>query len=334
MLQRILLALLLLMPLHVHATDEIAVQTIALSSPLNQAKAEISGLSWCGDKLIFLPQYPERLSEDGNSYLYYLERQEILDYVDRVVSKPLQAKPLPIKQNELRKALPFFDGFEAIACKEDKLWLSIESLNAEGTYQSFVVTGVISFAQPAVIEVALQDLVQLDTQSKLENMGDEAIVMLGDDVIAIHEINDPRAVPWPKARRVSRQTKAVSELSFPHIPFRITDATELDSDNRFWVMNYKYSGDKFSRDARDLLSEKYGKGDSHKTYYNVERLVELEINDDQIKLVDSAPISLKMIDVEGRNWEGLVRLENRGFLLVTDEHPATIFGFVPFTRQP
>jgi hypothetical protein len=31
----------------------------------------------------------------------------------------------------------------------------------------------------------------------------------------------------------------------------------------------------------------------------------------------------------GRNWEGLVRLDDRGFLLVTDLFPGTILGFVP-----
>ncbi len=31
-----------------------------------------------------------------------------------------------------------------------------------------------------------------------------------------------------------------------------------------------------------------------------------------------------------RNWEGIVRLENRGFLLMTDKYPETLFGFVEY----
>jgi hypothetical protein len=30
-----------------------------------------------------------------------------------------------------------------------------------------------------------------------------------------------------------------------------------------------------------------------------------------------------------RNWEGIVRLDERGFLLMTDEDPDTILAFVP-----
>jgi len=32
---------------------------------------------------------------------------------------------------------------------------------------------------------------------------------------------------------------------------------------------------------------------------------------------------------DARNWEGIVRLDNRGFLLATDKFPTTILGFVP-----
>ena len=31
-----------------------------------------------------------------------------------------------------------------------------------------------------------------------------------------------------------------------------------------------------------------------------------------------------------RNWEGIARLEGRGFLLVTDQFPDTILAFVPY----
>jgi len=115
------------------------------------------------------------------------------------------------------------------------------------------------------------------------------------------------------------------------VPFRITDASTVDQDNRFWVINYKYSGDKFSRKAEDLITEQHGEGPSHKKYYNVERLIELELKDNTITLTDSKPIPLKMLGVEGRNWEGLVRFGDQGFLIATDKHPATILGFVPFS---
>jgi hypothetical protein len=39
---------------------------------------------------------------------------------------------------------------------------------------------------------------------------------------------------------------------------------------------------------------------------------------------------LQLSDEAARNWEGVVRLEDRGFLLVTDTFPRTLLGFVPF----
>lgn len=323
---------LLFTPTYAYASDEIPVEIIPLAAPLNQAKAEISGLAWCQDKLILLPQYPKRISNNDNSYFYYLERQEILDHINGVTTSALHPKRILINEKQLRKAVTFFDGFEAIACNENKIWLSIEALNVLGTYQSFVVPGVISFTETPNIEIDQTSLVQLKTQSNMRNIGDEAILFSDDNVMALHEVNDAKAVSAPKARLVNRISKEISALNFPHLPYRITDATTLDGDKRFWVINYKYSGDKFSRDTVDPLADEYGQGASHKKYDNVERLVELQLRNGSISLITQAPIQLEMNANEGRNWEGLVRLEGKGFLLATDKHPSTLLGFVPYTN--
>ena len=198
-----------------------------------------------------------------------------------------------------------------------------------GGYQSFVVPGAVNFIGNPNIEINTESLVQLKTQSNVRNMGDEAIVLRGDDVIAIHEINDARAVEQPKARLVNRLSEDLSELIFPNLPYRITDATKLDTEQRFWAINYKYSGDKFSHNTTDELAIKFGQGASHKEYDNVERLLEFQLQNDRVVLLDQAPIQLKMTGIEGRNWEGIVRLKGRGFLLATDMHPSTMLGFVP-----
>lgn len=318
------------------AVSETLVRTIPLAPPLNQADAEISGLTWCGDKLILLPQYPERFSDDGNSYFYYLKRQQIERFLDGEDQSPLLAKPVQVNEKDLRKAVSIFDGFEGITCKGSQIWLSIEALNLLGSYQSFVVPATISFGESARIDIDQEKLVFLSSQSEMRNIGDEAILNSRfnnlDGVIALHEVNDKRVVKTPKARHISNADNSITQIEFPNLPFRITDASTLDEDNRFWVINYKYSGDKFSRKAEDLLTEKHGQGQSHKKYFNVERLIELELNDNTITLSDSKPIPLKMLDVEGRNWEGLVRFGNQGFLIATDKHPATILGFVPFSK--
>jgi hypothetical protein len=95
------------------------------------------------------------------------------------------------------------------------------------------------------------------------------------------------------------------------------------------VINYLYSGDDFSREASDPLGAQYGIGKTHQTNFNVERLVEFQYSDSGIQRVNRAPIQLVLEGLEGRNWEGIARLDDRGFLLITDRYPTTLFGFVP-----
>ena len=316
----------------IKAVDEVAVKNIPLAAPLDIANAEISGLSWCGDKLIIVPQYPERFSDDGNDdgYFFYIEKQQIDDFLSGKNTKPITSQAIALNENDLRKSMSIFDGFEAMTCDGEHAWLSIEALSFLGKYQSYVVPASISFDTNSQLNIKQDELVFLKSQSGMKNIGDEAIVSTNNGVIALHEINDERAVASPKARHVSNALGTISELSFPHIPFRITDATKLDSNNIFWAINYKYSGDKFSRAANDHLTKTFGEGASHKKYYNVERLVEFRLDGNAVSLTDTPPIALKMNSVEGRNWEGLVKLDTRGFLIATDKHPSTLLGFVPY----
>jgi len=316
------------------ANDETKVQLLPLAEPLNQPKAEISGMTWCGDTLILMPQYPRRLSSSKQSFFYTLTKQSVLEHLKQENPEPLTAKPLLVTENRLRTQVPIFDGFEAISCQDNDIWLAIEAVNILNTYQSYLVRAVVDLkSKRPTINIDSSKLWSLDSQSEMRNMGDEAIFMNGDQVISLHEVNDQKIVKQASAHVLNTQTQIQSNTAFPHLPFRITDSTELDNDNRFWVMNYKYSGDKFSRKSNDPLAKLYGRGNSHKQYYNVERLIEFELKEDGIKRVERAPIQLQMESVEGRNWEGLVRLDDLGFLIATDKHPDTLFGFVPFKQQ-
>ena len=308
---------------------ELKVVEIPLSPPLDLPGAEISGMTWCGDKLVLLPQYPRRLTSDKKSRFYTLSKQDIVDYLDGKSTATLQVKPISVDEQNLRKKISIFDGYEAIACVDDTVWLAIESVNLLGIYYSYLVKGKLNWSdESATITIQANSLLSLESQSKMRNMGDEAIFIHRNHVISIHEVNDPKATEQANVQILNTDNFKQSKIPFPHIPFRITDTTKLDKNGRFWAINYKYSGDKFSRKSLDPIAEKYGEGDSHKQYYNVERLLEFQFSEDQITLVDRAPLQLKMQQQEGRNWEGLVRLGERGFLLATDKHPKTILGFV------
>ena len=314
---------------------EVPVQIIPLASPLNLPMAELSGLTWCQNKLVLMPQYPRRLNEEQRPDFYFLDKDDIRQRIEEGRERELEPARIRVNENGIRDLATEFDGYEAIACNGSNVWLSIEAVSPEGRYFSYLVQGSIDLhvAEPA-ITLDPSRLWNLPSQSDMRNMGDEAILYFEGNVLSLHELNDSRAVAEAKAISLDPVSGEQSNFAFPHLPYRITDATAIDSQNRFWVINYKYSGDDFSRNADDPLSERYGKGRSHRKFYNVERLLEYRIEKDEIKRVDRPPIQLEMIDVEGRNWEGIARLDDIGFLLVTDKHPGTLLGFVPFRQSP
>ncbi len=52
---------------------------------------------------------------------------------------------------------------------------------------------------------------------------------------------------------------------------------------------------------------------------------------DGITVSDQPPIQLVLRgDGQSRNWEGIVRLDDRGFIIATDTYPETILAFVSF----
>lgn len=134
----------------------------------------------------------------------------------------------------------------------------------------------------------------------------------------------------PIAQRFDRDLSPQDDVQLAPLEYRMTDATTVDSNGRFWTTNYFYEGDTWAT-AACPLSQQFGVGESHVGELTVERLVELELGDDGVRVSRSAPILLELAAGVGRNWEGVARLDDRGFVLATDEHPCTMLAFVPTT---
>jgi hypothetical protein len=115
----------------------------------------------------------------------------------------------------------------------------------------------------------------------------------------------------------------------PHIEYRLTDATPLDRQGRFWAIDVFYAGERSLRTEDDPLSMAFGEGKTHSQLDIVERLIELQYSPDGITLTGTPPIQLQLVGRNRpRNWEGLARLDEIGFLMVTDKWPETILGFI------
>ena len=82
----------------------------------------------------------------------------------------------------------------------------------------------------------------------------------------------------------------------------------------------------------DPVAQAWGEGATHLRGSRVERLVAMRWTGSGVELIDTAPIQLEMTrprnPAAARNWEGLVRLGDDGFLVVTDKYPTTLLAYI------
>jgi hypothetical protein len=304
---------------------EQAVTLLPLSGPLQSENAELSGLAWYGEHLVMLPQYPG-WKRDGTSCLYTVSKADILARLDHTASGPLEPRCIVFDSGGLEKGISSFEGYEAIGFSGDQAYLTVETHQRTG--KGFIVTGRMA-PDLSVLKLEASPQVTLPLQAEVSNAGFEALVVSEDRVLALYEANGSRANPAPAAESLDRSLADARKLTLPSIEFRTTDATSLDSAGRFWVMNYNFPATQHHfKPAPDPLMARYGTGPTHAQKPQVERLIELQVKTDGIVLTDRPPIQLQLSS-DARNWEGLVRLDDRGFLLVTDKFPGTLLGFVP-----
>lgn len=312
------------------APAEVPVRLIPLTDPAAKAKSEFSGMAWYGDTLILLPQYPERFEGGPQGALLALSRAEIEAYLDGTSSAPLDPRPVPLYAEGVKEATAVFEGFEAVAFDGDTIYLTIESRGLGGM-QGHILRGQIA---PDLSRITLDagSLTKIEPQAKLSNLTDEALLVTANGVLSFYEANGANVNPRPVAHRFDAGLKPLESLPSPTLEYRLTDAAELDADGRFWVINYMFPGDAEKlKPAPDAIAAQYGQGATHAASAAVERLVQLQWSAQGITRVDRAPIQLELLpDDEARNWEGLVTLPGRGFLLITDSFPTTLLGFVAF----
>lgn len=301
------------------------VTTIPLLGPVSDRTAEVSGLTWYKENLIILPQYPQRL---GNA-LFTLPKAEIVDFLARHNSgetpEPLQPQPIALKGAEPSYEIVGFEGFEAIAFSNNQAFITIEAETTESA-KGYLITGTLAEDLSELIIIPNKQAEVLP-QSSSENKAEEAIFTTAEQIISIYEVNGTQLNPQPIAHTFNFELEPQPSIEFPTIDYRLTDATELDGNNHFWAINYFYPGDKDLFVQSEPLAAQYGQGESHTQQDAVERLVKFAYTPNGITQVQQAPIQLEL-GPEGRNWEGIARLGDRGFLLITDKYPKTILGFV------
>lgn len=308
-------------------SEEVVVQYITLEGEISEPKAEISGLAWYGDYLILLPQYPHLFPSEYDGSFFAIPSSKIAEHLNEVPNAPI--KPIPISLNApgLKDIIEGYEGFESIAFYGNDVFFTVESSPAE--MMGYLFKGTIS-DDMKIITVEVDTRVELPPRAPISNATDETILVTDDRVITIYEINSEQLETEPYAYVFDHSLNLVDSLSLPYIEYRLTDATELDENSNFWMINYLWPGDQKDQNfSLDPIAQKYGEGETHEKLNTVERLLEFHYSPEGITLNKKTPVQLKLIDDKNsRNWEGIVRYGDRGFLIVSDKYPQTYLGFV------
>jgi len=307
--------IILLLPLIVfsQAVDPIY---ITLNGDIASPDQEISGLTWYNDNLILLPQYPKDV-------VYSIPKTQIIEFLD---SSRTTILPNEIRWNSsgLDKRICGFEGYESIIFNDDTVYVTIEAERRKKNC-GFIARGIIDNNKNEII-INKKSLKKIKTPVTLRNMTYETSIINNNSVIAIYEVNSMEVNRSPTYHQFDKNLKSDTIKPFPPTEYRITDATEIDNEGKFLVTNYFWPGD------YDLLKQELNYIITKKEDIKpVERLLEFQFVDGNIIRTESLPIDIKLSEFgDSRNWEGIVRLDNKGFLIVTDKFPGTILAFIPF----
>ncbi|GAB4268530.1 MAG: hypothetical protein Kow0080_11510 [Candidatus Promineifilaceae bacterium] len=304
---------------------ESPVITIPLAGTAASRSAEFSGMAWYNDWLVLLPQYPTFATSGEEGLLFALPKADILAFLDGAMTGSLTPIEIPFTGGNLGRVLPGFEGFEAITFVGEQAFLTVET--SPGKMLGYLVAGQMQPDLSAFVLDTTQTM-PIEPQADSSNHTDETIVWVDGRLVTIYEVNGRAITPSPVAHLFDPLLQPLGTVPFPSIEYRVTDATAVDENGRFWVINYFYPGDTSQKPASDPIAQQAGQGNTHSQYNQVERLLELQYTAQGIQLTDTPPIQLTLIP-DARNWEGVVRLNERGFLLVTDKFPETILAFVP-----
>jgi len=291
---------------------------ITLNGDITSPDQEISGLAWYSDNLILLPQYPKDV-------IYSIPKTQIIEFLD---SSRTTILPKEIKWNSsnVEGGICGFEGYESIIFNDDTVYVTIEAERRKNN-SGFIAYGIIDNNKNE-ITINNKSLKKIKTPVTLRNMTYETIIINNNSVIAIYEVNSVVVNGSPVYHQFDKNLKSDTIKPFPPTEYRITDATEIDNEGKFWVTNYFWSGD------YDLLKPELNYIIINKEDVKpAERLLEFQFVDENIIRTESPPINIKLSKFgDSRNWEGIVRLDNKGFLIVTDKFPGTILAFLPFSE--
>lgn len=303
---------------------------LPLEGPLSDRNAEVSGMTWHEDNLVILPQFPDKFADEGMLGFFAVTKQEILAALENE-GQAIEPHQVFCRAPGLAGVVRGFDGLEAIGIVGDRYFMTVEASEDE-VMAGFLVTGTHDIVDDMVV-MDMDRLIPIPMGLNIPNVAVESIIIDGDRVITLSEANGLNVNPQPKAKVFNLEAEFVGSMPMARMEYRLTDASALDNQKRFWVINYYFPLERAKLDpAPDPELARFGDPESYDPDRCIERLIELRLtDDDRIIRTERPPVNLELLpDGVCRNWEALVRLDDRGFLLMTDKYPGTLLAFVPF----
>ena len=301
--------------------------SLILSEEASDKSLEMSGLTWANETLLILPQYPNRVKP----IIYGIPKSVIINRINNK-NIPIIPEEYQFDMNNLMSEILGFQGFEAICYVRGELYFLIEA-EIGNQMSGYLVKGDIDIFRK-IIKLETDRIEKIEVPKNINNMAFESLLYTRKSLWILFEMNGKLANQFPQIYRYSLSLNQMSEFIFPNIEYRITDFTEVSSDGRFWAINYHWPGEEiYFNDSYDIYKKKYGMGETHQKYEQVERLLEFRITKNKVIKTETNPIELLLEKDNPRNWEGLVKLDDKGFLIISDEHPKTILAFIPYSFQ-
>ena len=281
---------------------------------------------------MLLPQYPYHHKNIGAGYLFSISKEQIYNYLNSVTKNPIEPELIELVADGMEKFNEWGSGYEAIAFCHDTVYCVLELMDFSET-DAYLVKGIMDSVKKIII-LDSSTLIKIPSGINLPNLSFETIIG-NNKVIVIAESNGSNIEHKPSAVVFDKNLNYVGLLLFPNIEYRITDATSLDENNRFWAINYFYPGEYSELDpAPDSLVIRFGVGRSHLNSPVVERLLEFSLGKNGIRKTNTPPVYLPVKPGgDGRNWEGIARFEKEGFLVVTDRFPGSLLGYVALNSR-
>jgi hypothetical protein len=302
---------------NLYATKK-SVREILLAGEITNPDNEISGMDWYKEQLYLLP-------ENAIDHLFIIPKKQIQEYLLSKNPEAIIPKKIKLISPDYQSLINGFDGFEAIAFTDDNVILSIEVKTRNNNMTGYIAWGTCN---PSTKELYFEkkNLKEVTTPIQIKNMAFESIIIHENDAILLYEANGENLQKNVKHSKISLDDYSLSKIDGFNVEYRITDATTLDSNNKFWCINYFWPGEKDKlKPGKDIYLEDHSNNNNLKS---IERIIELEIKNGVISMTKTKPIQLFSENNASRNWEGIVRYGKNSFLVVTDKYPKMILGLV------